>query len=283
MPKAPSVAFSSPVSHPSFFIIGLTVYSMVAMDVFYPDGLHLLQPVDQAIHQAVLENIDPALRRQLFGNVVSNVWSLASSVGWIFATATALSRRNPLAWQSCALGWALWIFGVGPIEHDPALMEALKDGFGRARPSPVHRTASFPSGHTACAVLLVGALLFVLLPVVYGSKPGKGGGGSGGVSRGDGEEGEAAVVGSGGGAGGKGSHPIFDAIYSVQFSWGLWAASALTTIVGRVGVDAHWLSDTLAGAALSVALVSGLASATERLAGGAAGGGDGGKNALRGD
>lgn len=46
----------------------------------------------------------------------------------------------------------------------------------------------------------------------------------------------------------------------------LLAASAATTVVGRVGADAHWLSDTLAGGGLSLALVSGLAMATAQLA-----------------
>ncbi len=57
---------------------------------------------------------------------------------------------------------------MGPVEHDPTLMDVLKNGFGRERPSPIHRTASFPSGHTAADTFVVGALLFVLLPLAFG-------------------------------------------------------------------------------------------------------------------
>ncbi|KXZ56195.1 hypothetical protein GPECTOR_1g169 [Gonium pectorale] len=235
--------------------------SCVAVDVFSPDSAHVLAPLDQGLHEAVLANIDPAVRKALFGGLLSNAWIMAASVGWIFTTATALSRKNPLGWAAVALGWAVWALGVGPIEHDPALMDVLKTSFARVRPSPIHRTASFPSGHTAADVFTVGALLFVLLPAVYGAAQRPGGEGS---DAGSGRSGG----GDGGGseAEGSGASGLFGAVYSAQYSWSLWALSAATTIVGRVGVDAHWLSDTLAGGALSMALVGGLAAATQRLA-----------------
>ncbi|EFJ43084.1 hypothetical protein VOLCADRAFT_106968 [Volvox carteri f. nagariensis] len=262
----PSTGFASAVGHPSILITSLAAYSMITYDIFGPTSLHVLQPVDQAFHHAVQASIDPELRRHLFGEVLSNWWIMAGSLGWIFTTATALSRYNPLAWQACALGWALWIFGVGPIEHDPALMEFLKTTFDRVRPSPVRRTPSFPSGHSAAAVLVVGALLFVLLPVVYGRRPAAGGRDAAAQGGGpDGAGGDNGGLGTVGGGAAGSHHPVLQAFYSVQGSWSLWALSALTTMLGRVGFDAHWLSDTLAGTALSVALVSGLANATERL------------------
>ena len=36
----------------------------------------------------------------------------------------------------------------------------------------------------------------------------------------------------------------------------VWGLSGAVTAVGRVGADAHWVSDTLAGASLAVFLVS---------------------------
>ncbi len=63
------------------------------MDVFDPHSLHLLQPLDQAAHEAAqsLQGVmDPELRRFLFGRLLSNGCALAASLGWIFATATAL-------------------------------------------------------------------------------------------------------------------------------------------------------------------------------------------------
>ncbi|PNH12474.1 hypothetical protein TSOC_000578 [Tetrabaena socialis] len=262
---APWATFSSPVAHPAFIVLGLTAYSAVAIDVFVPDSLHLLQPMDEALHQWTLSTIDPAVRKQLFGGVLSNGWTVTATFGWIAATSAALTRVNPLAWRATALAWALWIFGVGPVEHDPALMHALKTNFGRARPSPIHRSASFPSGHTAADVLCVGSLLFVLLPVAFPRVAGPGGGGSrGSVDGGSSDGAGGADAGNGASSGTKLGLPRF--IYDVQHSWTLLALSVGTTIVGRVGVDAHWLSDTLAGGSLGLALVAGLASATQRLA-----------------
>ncbi|PNW80719.1 hypothetical protein CHLRE_07g327100v5 [Chlamydomonas reinhardtii] len=273
---AATAAFSSPIAHPAVFVSGLVLYSVVAVDVFHPDSAHLLQPLDSGLHEWVLSNLDPGLRRALFGTVLSNGWLLAATIGWIFTTATAMTRNNPLGWQACALGWLLWVHFVGPVEHDPTLMDMLKQSFGRLRPSPIHRTASFPSGHTAADVMTVGALLFVLLPVVYGSRQQQQG-----QQQQEGQQQEQGEQGQGQGqrqaAGSSGSssggavagfaQAVKDKIYAAQEHAGpLLAASAATTVVGRVGADAHWLSDTLAGGGLSLALVSGLAMATAQLA-----------------
>ncbi len=117
------------------------------------------------------------------------------------------SRYNPLGWAACGLGWALWLFGGGPIQHDPLLMELTKAAFGRERPSPIHRTASFPSGHTTAVVLLVGALLFVLLPAVYGN-----------AKRREAEQEEVQGGAEDGGEGGSAAQPggFFGALYGAQ-------------------------------------------------------------------
>lgn len=245
-------------------LLGLALYSAVAIDVFDPNSAHLLQPLDTAVHQAAL-SIDPMVRKQVFGGVVSNGFIMAAAVGWIFTTATAMSRYNPLGWAACGLGWALWLFGGGPIQHDPLLMELTKAAFGRERPSPIHRTASFPSGHTTAVVLLVGALLFVLLPAVYGNAKRREAGQEG--------QGGSEVGGEGGAAQQPGG--FFGALYGAQNSWALWGLTTATTITGRVLVDAHWLSDTLGGAGLGLAMVSGLAMATDRIAKGSSGAGGG--------
>lgn len=81
--------FSSPVSHPVYLIGSLATYSLIAFDVFAPNSLHLLQPIDQALHEATLANIDPEVRRTLFAGVFSNWWIISGAIGWIFTTATA--------------------------------------------------------------------------------------------------------------------------------------------------------------------------------------------------
>ncbi|GIL56161.1 hypothetical protein Vafri_11572 [Volvox africanus] len=85
-----ATAFSIQVSHPLVFIASLAIYSMISIDVFSPNSLHLLQPFDEAIHQSALSNISPGFRQQIFGNILSNWWTMAGSVGWIFTTATAI-------------------------------------------------------------------------------------------------------------------------------------------------------------------------------------------------
>ncbi|KAG2497827.1 hypothetical protein HYH03_004097 [Edaphochlamys debaryana] len=252
------------IAHPAFLLGGLSVYSLIAWDVFAPDAPHLLQPLDAGLHAAVQENLDPAVR-QILSKPVSNFFLVAASVGWIFATAAALSRRNPRAWAGVGLGWALWAWGVGPIQHDPLLMDVLKNTFGRARPSPIHSSASFPSGHLASDVLLVGGLLFVILPLVYGSWEQR--------ARQEGQR-QEEEGGSAGGASVAGL--LMTAIdWSQQHAGPLLGMSVAVTLAGRVGADAHWLSDTLAGAGLGLALVSGWAGAMQRMGGGAGAGGHG--------
>lgn len=42
-----------------------------------------------------------------------------------------------------------------------------------------------------------------------------------------------------------------------QHRWSLWGGAALLTATGRMLADAHWCSDTMAGACLGVALTAG--------------------------
>ncbi len=44
-------------------------------------------------------------------------------------------------------------------------MDSIKEAFHRLRPSPIHSSFSFPSGHTTGATFIVATLLFVLIPV----------------------------------------------------------------------------------------------------------------------
>lgn len=217
------------LGHPVYLTASLTGFALIAFDVFAPNSPHLLLPIDQAVHHWA-QGIDPDLRKGFFDHLLSNISTLFATVGWLVATATGVSRRNRTAWAALGLGWALWILVAGPIEGDPLVMGFLKEAFHRARPSDIRLSPSFPSGHTSCEVLLVGALLFVLLPAVYGRR-------------------EAL----------RSPPPgLLRPAYDLQGSWPLLGLCTAGTIGGRVCADAHWLSDTLAGALLGLALVSGL-------------------------
>ena len=44
--------------------------------------------------------------------------------------------------------------------------------------------------------------------------------------------------------------------FTAKGRYPIWLAAGLTTAAGRVIADVHWVSDTLAGASLGIALVS---------------------------
>ncbi len=100
--------------------------------------------------------------------------------------------------------------------------------------------------HTTCAVFLFGALFFILLP--------------GALSLTD--EGDALEVQQNGKASAPaisipGSKIMRDALrLSTPVLPLLWIAGGLSTATGRVLGEAHWVSDTMAGACLGAALVS---------------------------
>lgn len=140
----------------------------------------------------------------------------------------------------------------GAIRHgDPPLVAMLKDVFARVRPSTLHHTYSFPSGHTSSAVFIVGTLVVLLLPLTVQLLQEK-----------------AASSSSSSGQQGEGSEGDAAAAAATSNSWGalglwgglgVWGAAWVVTGAGRVLADAHWVTDTLAGGMLAVAMVSALA------------------------
>ena len=100
--------------------------------------------------------------------IVSDLFIALGLLGWAACTIVALMSKRPKALATMVLAWATYSGGAGPLHYDPWIMQVLKTTFCRVRPSPMHDSFSFPSGHTASATFLVGALLFVLLPGVLG-------------------------------------------------------------------------------------------------------------------
>lgn len=151
---------------------------------------------------------------------------------------------------------------------DPGLVDFLKHTFARIRPSPMHHTFSFPSGHTSAAVFIVGALVTVLLPftvqlVMQQQEKSRISGRQQDsvvsqaeddcyASSNDRDSWQMSAPTSGGSSEG------FWRMYDVA-ALSVWAAAWATTATGRVLADAHWVSDTLAGGCLAIATVSGLA------------------------
>jgi membrane-associated phospholipid phosphatase len=210
--------------------------------------------LDQAIHQWVEGHT--TLDFRLMADVwISDAFITAGVLGWVACTAACLAKAPSKSAGPLAAAWGFYFATCGAVGHgDPLLVDALKHLFARVRPSTLHHTFSFPSGHTAAAVFIAGSLLTVLLPLTLRlwSAPQSAGSSidnsTGSQVQGSGEAAAAAA------AAGLGSVAALDAAIL-----GVWAAAWGTTAVGRILSESHWLSDTLAGGCLAVASVSGLA------------------------
>ena len=118
--------------------------------------------------------------------------------------------------------------GVGFGAFVQGLSGVLKDATQRVRPDPLHHsTFSFPSSHTASATFLAGAFLAVLLPALLD----------------DDEEAFWA--------------------WTPQTITSVAGITALTA-TGRILTESHFLSDTLAGAALGIGALGATALVSSR-------------------
>ncbi|KAF8071148.1 hypothetical protein HT031_001230 [Scenedesmus sp. PABB004] len=210
-----------------------------------PGAASALLQLDAAAHAAVA-GVD-AGTRALLGEALSDAAIVAGVAGWAAASGAALAAAPRRAAPRVALAWAAYAALCGPLlgRGDPPLVATLKEAFHRSRPSAVlHHSFSFPSGHTAAAVFVVGALVAVLLPLALNLWA---------------ERDQAA----GGGGGDSAAAAALRRLDAAGLA--VWAAAWGTTAAGRVLLDAHWVSDTLAGGLLSVACVSALACAYDQL------------------
>ncbi|KAL0022858.1 hypothetical protein WJX77_000529 [Trebouxia sp. C0004] len=145
--------------------------------------------------------------------------------GWVFAGAAGISKSGWNGVKRLAIALLLYVFGGGSIQHgDPFVVNQLKTHFQRLRPSDILNSYSFPSGHTTAAVFIMGTLLCVLLPPLT-------------INNDSTRNSRLQTV-----------------VTSAALP--LWVVAAVTTATGRVLGDAHWVSDTMAGACLGAGLVS---------------------------
>ena len=95
------------------------------------------------------------------------------------------------------------------------------------RPSELHHTYAFPSGHTTAATFIVGTLLFVALPLVAPALTDEAGAGAAGQPASTRRGRVSARVWRVAGAAQRHALP-------------LWAGAAALTATGRVLGDVHW-------------------------------------------
>lgn len=122
--------------------------------------------------------------------------------------------------------------GIG-LNKEGFVTAALKDVFHRARPSTLHHNFSFPSGHATAAYFVNALLVFALIPCVAACmrRPERG-------VRDDDEAGRASLL------------RALDWTQAPGNALRIVLACGATTQLGRVLADAHYASDTLAGACL---------------------------------
>lgn len=220
------------VSSPWFAASAMLLFAAISVDTFGLGNysLHLLETVDSSLHIAA-SGISTELRYGPLDRVVSNIFIDLGLAGWSICTLKALLDRRIDTVLIVACGWFLYFNATGPI-WDPWLMDTLKNTFHRIRPSDIHSTFSYPSGHTSSVCFLLGSLLFVILPSLRKQS-----------SKGE----------------------LTHWLDFVQGSWPLWLFGVLWTATARVMADAHWATDTMAGACVGALLVCVFAAASEQI------------------
>ncbi|KAK9826427.1 hypothetical protein WJX81_004447 [Elliptochloris bilobata] len=227
------------VASPGVALGATVLFLLTAFDVFGGapfglgvDSLHLLPRfVDGPVHAWVRSYLPAEVRWGVAEKLISDAAIVSGLAGWATCGGAVLmqSPQRGLPRVGAALAALLALGGDAVTCHGDVLgVEQLKQLFHRARPSDLHHTYAFPSGHTTAATFIVGALLFVALPLC------------------------APAL--------TDSNPSVDPTANP----GRQAAT-----VGRVLGGVHWVSDTLAGACLGTALVSGAETAVGRSLSGA--------------
>lgn len=214
---------------PGAALAALAAFSATSYAVFGP--AHLTLPVDSAAHAWVAAHTTPEWRRAVGEALISDAPINAGVITWVALSGRALAAAPRRAAAPVALCWAMYFLGAGAVPHsDPTLVHTLKEAFARVRPSlELHHTFAYPSGHTTAATFIVGAALVVLLPLALRLS-----------------------------GGGEGTRRLPDGV-----AIGVWGGAAAVTACGRVLADAHWVSDTFAGACLAVGCVAVLSAAVE--------------------
>lgn len=224
--EAASVTMTALVSRPIFLLAAAIGFSVIAFDVTNPASLHFLpQNIDQPAHAWVKANLPVPIKNLVAEKLVSDLFITGGIAGWVLAGAAGISKSRWTGAKRLAIALFMYVFGGGSIQHgDPFIVNQLKTHFQRLRPSDILNTYAFPSGHTTAAVFIMGTLLCVLLPPL--------------------------TINSDNTRSSKLQTVVTSAALPV------WALAAVTTATGRVLGDAHWISDTMAGACLGAGLVS---------------------------
>lgn len=225
------VSAVGPIGSEAMFWGTAVAFSLDAFDVECPMSLNVFREPDLVVHAWVVQHIPEAWQHFLFDKVLSDAFIVLPVVAWIVVDQI---------WKSPSEGQGIisedappessWLYpegGVPPGQYvgvaagATVLMLVLKKIIARSRPNLGILTLSFPSGHTMAAVMLTSMFLLRLEFKMQA------------MMRAEDEEPSMISI----------TQPAGMAVLLL---------AAVTTAVGRIGADAHWLSDTIAGAFLGL-------------------------------
>ena len=215
--------------------VPLSVFGLVAQDVFGEGSAHLTSALDMDVHVIINEFTSEDFRNFWAGRLLSNAPWITCVAMLLPSTAFVAIRRGRkgiLTAVSVAAVVLAFAYGGGYEEvHDDGahvhavpsnVISAMKRSYHRHRPdSRVESTYAFPSGHTFVATGSASALFLFVYPVMLVETPG----------------------------------PSSDGHNNSGFRKGvsIVACVAMLTAMGRILADVHWVTDTVAGGCLGAA------------------------------
>lgn len=173
---------------------------------------------------------DAVFNAQQAGLPMHLVGVLLTQIGASYTVFLVLAATSAWMWTKGQHQLAYWNVGIGIATS--LVVYGLKELFRRDRPPLLDALTSysFPSGHTLGATASLGAIIILATEVHV-----------------------------------RLHHPRRDKVLHIWFNaLSLWATLALLTGIGRVFVQAHWMSDVMASWSLGLALVSGILFALSR-------------------
>lgn len=222
--KSSTLSLSKPLNQIQFpsLILAFLGFVLIAFLVFVEDAPSFLLTFDKWIHQWVLNHISPVLRSTLFQVWISDFFiELDLLVGSILLFGIFLRDwRKGLG----AVGVSLMgiIGGTGTHHFEGTILHSVKTYFHRSRPQSGMYSYSFPSGHVLATVFLTRLVFYQLLPLFLDQERSKK----------------------------RRSRFLY---WMQDHKEMIVGASFIMTMIGRVGGNVHWFSDTLGSLFLGTA------------------------------
>ena len=211
-------------------LMALVGFSATAFLVFAAEPTNFLLSCDHSVQNWIVSTIPSSIRYTVFEKGISSIFLAFDFVigsSLILIDGVGKPKRD---WALTGISVLFFYVAVGSHTYEGWLIHVLKETFHRDRPQSGMISYSFPSGHVTCAVFLTGILLYAWLPAAERSL--------------------------------NTDSPLLVRRYIEVLKRGIgnkmafWGLSYLFTSIGRVGGNVHWVSDTVAGALLGVALTS---------------------------